>query len=246
MKKIIYFLSISFLLLQSCSSDSSNDSETSSVLCKTIKSIKVSGDIYREEYTYNVNKFSQINFYKNDNFEQKINILYEGNLIKEAKSYNIDNKLEATITYTYNASGNIISKLAIKSDPNANDSSKTIYTYNQDGTITELVYSGNQIIQNRLEVTTTFTLLDNHIIKEEVVNGSSPARTKTYKYDTKNGPFKNVIGLDWYFTGRNFSGGFKHNVIEDTGSNYNYTFNSVNYPILRTSSQNKDTVEYIY
>jgi hypothetical protein len=242
MKKIIYFLSISFLLLQSCSSDSSNDSATSTVLCKTIKINKASGDIYREEYTYNGNKFSQINFYKNDNFEKKINILYEGNLFKEAKSYNIDNKLEATITYTYNDSGKIISKLAINSDPNANDSSKTICTYNQDGTITELVYSGNQITQNRLEVTTTFTLLDNHIIKEEVVNG----RTYTYKYDTKNGPFKNVIGFDWYFTGKNFSGGFKHNVIEDTGSNYNYTFNSVNYPILRTSSQNKDTVEYIY
>ena len=246
MKKPIYLLIVSFLLLQSCSSDSSNDSTTSSVLCKTIKSTNASGDIYREEFTYNGNKFSQINYYNNDIFEQKINILYEGNLFKEAKSYNIDNKLKATITYTYNASGKIISKLAIKSDPNANDSSKTIYTYNQDGTITELVYSGNQIIQNRLEVTTTFTLLDNHIIKEEVVNGSSPARTKTYKYDTKNGPFKNVIGFDWYFTGRNFSGGFKHNIIEDTGSNYNYTFNSVNYPILRTSSQNKDTVEYIY
>ena len=246
MKKIIYFLSISFLLLQSCSSDSSNDSATSSVLCKTIKSTNASGKIYREEYTYNGNKFSQVSFYKNNAFDGKAIIYYKGDLISELNNYNKDNSLSFTITYTYNASGKIISKLAIKSDPNANDSSKTIYTYNQDGTITELIYSGNQTIQDGLEVTTTFTLLDNHIIKEEVVNGRNPARTQTYKYDTKNGPFKNVIGFDWYFTGRNFSGGFKHNIIEDTGSNYNYTFNSVNYPILITSSQNKETVEYIY
>ncbi len=246
MKKIIYFLSISFLLLQSCSSDSSNDSATSSVLCKTIKSTNASGKIYREEYTYNGNKFSQVSFYKNNAFDGKAIIYYKGDLISELNNYNKDNSLSFTITYTYNASGKIISKLAIKSDPNANDSSKTIYTYNQDGTITELIYSGNQTIQDGLEVTTTFTLLDNHIIKQEVVNGSSPARTYTYKYDTKNGPFKNVVGFDWYYTGEHFSGGFKHNVIEDTGSNYNYTFNSADYPILRTSSQNEDTVEYFY
>ena len=246
MKKIIYFLSISFLLLQSCSSDSSDDSATSSVLCKTIKTTDASGVIYREEFTYNGNKFSQINYYNNDNFEQKINVLYEGNLVKEVKIYNIDNKLDFTTTFTYNSFGKIISKLSIDSDPNSNGSSKTIYRYNQDGTITEFVYSGNQIIQDGLEVTTTYTLLDNYIIKEEVVNGNSPPRIYNYKYDTKNGPFKNVAGFDWHLTGGNFSGGFKNNVIENTYSSYNYTYNSDNYPILRTSSQNKDTVEYIY
>ena len=246
MKKIIYFLSISFLLLQSCSSDSSNDIATSSVLCKTIKSTNASGKIYRDEFTYNGNKFSQINYYINDIFEGKGIIYYKGNLISEVKNYNKDNKLDYTITATYDSFGKIISRLSIDSDPNSNDSSKTIYRYNQDGTITEFVYSGNQTIQDGLEVTSTYTLLDNLIIKAEVVNGNSPARIQIYKYDTKNGPFKNVIGFDWYYSGDNFYGGFKHNIIEDTDSNYNYTFNSANYPILRTSSQNKDTVEYIY
>jgi hypothetical protein len=246
MKKIIYFLSISFLLLQSCTSDSNNDSETSSVLCKTIKFNKASGDINREEFTYNGNKFSQVSSYNNNVFESKTIIYYKGNLISEVKNYNKDNKLDYTTTFSYDSSGKIISRLSIDSDPNSNDSSKTIYRYNQDGTITELVYSGNQTIQDGLEVTTTYTLLDNLIIKAEVVNGNYPARTQTYKYDTKNGPFKNVAGFDWYFTGDNFYGGFKHNIIEDTDSNYNYTFNSANYPILRTSSQNEDTVEYIY
>ena len=129
MKKIIYFLSISFLLLQSCSSDSSNDSATSSVLCKTIKSTNASGKIYREEYTYNGNKFSQVSFYKNNAFDGKAIIYYKGDLISELNNYNKDNSLSFTITYTYNASGKIISKLAINSDPNSNDSSKTIYTY---------------------------------------------------------------------------------------------------------------------
>ena len=268
MKKIFYLLSISMLLLQGCSSDSGsneNNNGSSTILCKSIRyneSDATNIRNYRDEYIYVGNKLSETKSYYNDVLGGKSLAFYTGDLITEAKSYNELNRLDGNTVFKYNNSGQLIE--SIHYEEGILDVRDT-YIYNQNGTITELEYYNYQQ-REKLESNSTFTYTNGDLVKIDVIeyDGSQVYNNKiiTYLYDDKNSPFKNIhsnskkllIGELGFAepTGNN------HNAIKMTetnsnpnfsnsSTNYQYIYNSDNYPTKQTSSNsNSSIVEYTY
>jgi hypothetical protein len=258
------------LLLQGCSSDSDNNDNnnnnngSSTILCKSIRfneSDATNVRNYRDEYIYVGNKPSEMKSYYNDVLGGKSLVFYTGDLITEAKSYNELNRLDGNTVYKYNNSGQLIE--SIYYDEGILDVRDT-YTYNQNGTITQLTYYNYQQPET-LKSNSTFTYTNGDLIKIDVIeyDGSQVYnKTITYLYDDKNSPFKNVhssfkktlIGYDGFAQ----PSGNNHNVIKRTETsnnsnssnsttNYQYIYNSDNYPTKQTSSNsNSSIVEYTY
>ena len=255
MKKIFYLLSTSMLLLQGCSSDSgnSNNNTSTDILCKTIKFNESDASNirnYRTEFTYVGNKFNERKDYYNDVLTSKRVYVYTGNLITEEKKYDENNILVQNKTYTYNGSGQLISILNI--DNNNNNvwvGYKSNFVYNQNGTITELSYSGDVNTQNTLDETTTYTL-QNNILVSQITIGGTYTTSYSFTYDTKNSPFKNVIGFN------NFIANQEHNLLQTIQSDgvnspiiedFQYIYNSDGYPTSRLPPCSSCSItEYIY
>ena len=72
---------------------------------------------------------------------------------------------------------------------------KSIFTYNNDGTITVESYNtiGNDVIPESIEQ--VLTISNGNLVKR-VQYSSNDVRTDIYEYDTKNNPFKNVLGFN--------------------------------------------------
>jgi hypothetical protein len=268
MKKIFYLLSISMLLLQGCSSDSDNNDNnngSSAILCKSIRyneSDATNTRNYRDEYIYIGNKLSEMKFYYNDVLGGKSLVFYTGDLITEAKSYNELNRLDGNTVYKYNNSGQLIESISY--DEGILDVRDT-YIYNQNGTINVKTYYNYQQPET-LKSNSTLTYTNGDLVEIDVIeyDGSQVYNNKiiTYLYDDKNSPFKNVhssskkllIGYDGFAQ----PSGNNHNVIKMTetnsnpnfsnsSTNYQYIYNSDNYPTKQTSSNsNSSIVEYTY
>jgi hypothetical protein len=255
MKKIFYLLSISLLLLQGCSSDSgSNNNTSSAILCKTIKfneSDATNIRNYRTEFTYVGNKFNERKDYYNDVLTSKSVYIYTGNLITQVKGYDENNIYNSLSTITYNNSGLPISILNIDNETGSWVGYKSNFVYNQNGTITELSYSGDVNTQNTLDETTTYTL-QNNILVSQITIGGTYTTSYSFTYDTKNSPFKNVIGLNNFFgplsQEHNLlqtiqSDGVNSPIIED----FQYIYNSDGYPTSRLPPCSSCSItEYIY
>ncbi len=224
------------LLLQGCSSDSgnSNNNTSTAILCKTIKfneSDATNIRNYRKEFTYVGNKFNERKDYYNDVLTSKSVYIYTGNLITQIKSYNSSNQLTYLEDYTYNNSGQLIQSISY--DEGILDVRKT-YIYNQNGTINELEYYNYGQPQETLNSNSTFTLLNNMLVSQITISGTNTT-SYSFTYDTKNSPFKNVVGLNFLF----YEGTQEHNLLQTIQSdgvnspiteNYQYIYNSDGYP----------------
>ena len=259
------------LLLQGCSSDSDNNDNnnnnngSSTILCKSIRfneSDATNVRNYRDEYIYVGDKLSEIKSYYNDVLGGKSLGFYTGDLITEAKSYNELNRLDGNTVYKYNNSGQLIE--SIYYDEGILDVRDT-YTYNQNGTIIQLTYYNYQQ-RETLEKNSTFTYTNGDLVKIDVIEYDGAQvynnQTITYLYDDKNSPFKNVhssskkILIGYY--GFAQPCGNNHNVIKETvinsnpnisnsTINYQYIYNSDNYPTKQTlSNSNSSIVECTY
>ena len=243
------------LLLQGCSSDSgSNNNTSTAILCKTIKfneSDATNIRNYRTEFTYVGNKFNERKDYYNDVLTSKSVYIYTGNLITQVKGYDENNIYNSLSTITYNNSGLPISILNIDNETGSWVGYKSNFVYNQNGTITELSYSGDVNTQNTLDETTTYTL-QNNILVSQITIGGTYTTSYSFTYDTKNSPFKNVIGLN------NFFGPLsqEHNLLQSIQSDgvnspiiedFQYIYNSDGYPTSRLPPCSSCSItEYIY
>lgn len=260
MKKIFYLFSITFLILQSCSTDSASDSNTpddSVVLVKSIirshdpnTSNWAGGNNQRMDYFYNGSKLDHMDWSWVDLngtlIENNFIYTYNGNLITKTEGFN-NNTLMMRVTYTYNNSQQIIETNQFTRDEQANSiyhSHKSLFTYNPDGTVTEQYYEGSFNNPVQYVIRYTYTIADGEIrnIVEANPNGYIN-KTKVFSYDNKNNPFKNVTGFNLLLGG--FMGGRNYNVIQETvnysaGSSntktYTYSYNSDNYPVSISSS----------
>ena len=136
MKELIYILSVTILMLQSCSSGDSSSSGSSSILCKK----QVNGT-FVFDYIYNGNKMDRIIV----NGQLNTKYYYTGDLITKVEDI-IDNQVRVISTFTYN-NNQLISHLIIfypyPADPfEPIYAQKTDFTHNSNNTISYEIYSG--------------------------------------------------------------------------------------------------------
>lgn len=193
MKKIIYTICSSLLLLVSCSESDEqiqniNLNPDGILVSKTIFS-ESPGEFYESNYFYNGNKIDKI--VSNNSTEI---YTYSGDLIVDITNYdNNDNSIISKRTYTYDSFGRVITS-GFKYYEGDYESSENLI-YNADGTITVEMKMGtlNNLYCN-LGSEKLF-LNELIIVKKEKYNSSNTLiNTEDYYYDTKNSPFKNIIG----------------------------------------------------
>jgi hypothetical protein len=235
MKKIICLTFVLSLFILSCSSNESNDNSNSGVvLLRKLISSNSQGTV-TTNLNYNGNKI--VNATSSNGTENIYT--YTGDLITKTETYN-NNVLFRSVLYSYNSQNELIS--GVELNHNTNVGTKTILTYNSNGTITYNMYDGDLISQTLLWGTYTATIINGEItsFKDENTNF-----VETCNFDSKNTPMKNVLGTEKLSisigsgTYRNIIGKF-HNLVEQkttpqTGSQYifrsiQYTYNSDDYP----------------
>ena len=134
------------------------------------------------------------------------------------------------------------------------NTSKTLFTYNEDGTIGTASFSGDENEQTTPMGTSVLTIVDGNIIKEVKTNGMGSG-TRNYTYDDKNSPYKNIAGFEVIALAHGF-GGINNMIFDDReGSDmydttFTYTYNADNYPLTSTSSSPQGaeatTIQYFY
>jgi hypothetical protein len=236
MKKLISLTFVLSLFILSCSSNDSQDNTAPGpVLVRKTITTSSQGTV-TTNINYNGNKI--VNATSSNGEETKY--YYTGDLITKTETYS-NNVLFRSVLYSYNSQNELIS--GVELNHNTNYGTKTILTYNSNGTISYNMYDGDLISQTWLWGTYTATLTNGEItsFKDENTNF-----VETCIYDLKNTTMKNVLGTEKLSnsigsgTYRNIGGKF-HNLVEQkttpqTGNQYifrniQYTYNSDDYPI---------------
>ncbi len=242
MKKLILtILAGSFLL--SCSTDSSNDDSnnpsSNGLLVKTI--INGAGT---STFNYNGNKL--VNALSSDGTTTAFT--YNGDLI--IKDENV-NGFDIS-----NYSNNLL--VSNSSNWNSNNTSSTFYstyTYNSDGSITEIntgtsTYSGNTTSSSHKFVR---FYSQGNCVKEDSYSSINGVMTLTgttlSTFDNNNSPYKNITG---FYTWQNPQGYSVNNEINRTHKDASgvitrtvqttYQYNSQNYPISGTTTTTNYTI----
>ena len=239
MKKLIYLLSITFLLLQSCSPSDNNESNTDSsnvVLVKKIvnsdgesnlsydgtklKKITLTGGEY-VNITYSGDLITKMEWFSSNNVsEQRIDYLYSSNKLIQEKTFSTNNKLEVISTITYNSDGSI--------------------------TVLKSFYNGGTISISTTIYKRYFDSVGN-LIKQEQYSNNILAATTYYTYDTKNSPYKNITGWRDLAPFLGASSSSINNLISEKDSTNGtsqittktintYIYNSQDFPISKTST----------
>lgn len=246
MKKLLLFFILTAILI-SCSNDEKPYSDDNLILPKTILYTYPNSpeDNYKVVMTYNINKIISM-----DRGNYIIKFIYDGDLIRKQLRFNVDSqgketKVRETI-YTY-SNGKLINNTSrvnfSESQPNGADFVKSDYVYNQDGTVSFIQYMPNS---TDIDYKGVLTYKDNNLIKREINVVSIPDygyEIDIYEYDTKNNPFKNILGLDLIL--QEIDGYGSNNVLKLTRTikdkpsvviqKTDYLYNDDNYPVRDNS-----------
>lgn len=251
MKKILCLFGAVALMLTSCSSDDDKTSTEENVvlLPKTEKYTYAlnAQDNSTVTYAYDGNKITSLTY----NTGEKTVFTYTDNLITKAvytETYEGAPRIFTT-TYTYE-NGKLKSSFQLGSASSVNK--RRTYTYNANGTISTVTVLINPTTQAETQDSSSVLTLDanGNIVKAEFND-----LTNIIEYDTKNNPFKNVLGFtslldsDIFDKDANSVNNMTKvteksgDVIEGT-TTYTNTYNSDNYLIKSVSGN--DTYEYTY
>ena len=222
MKKIISLFCITFLFLQACSSESSDNNENSIILCKH----KVFSNGSSWDYSYDGNKILMV---KTGN-SILLKYYYTGDLITKVENYD-SNEIVRRITFSYNNINQLISEENVYYLPDLTYN-KTDYIHNSNNTISFIQYTG---APGSYSVFTSGTII---LVNNEENIYQDNFQTITMTYDNKNSPFKNVLGVDKLFPtsqvgfGGRYSNPVSVNFSNSNSSNtYQYQYNQQGYPI---------------
>lgn len=245
MKKLFCLVAFSALFLTSCGSsdDSSTNDESGVLLKKTIETYASDGSTVTTNYTYSGKKM--VKSTDSDGYYE--NYTYTGDLLTKVEYYDGDDTLLQRETFSYNANGKLTTYLAL--DLDSDTGHKETYVYNSNGTVSTASFSGDATTQTNpvrtgvVHFTTTGEVSSFDSV--EIFMGMTS--TTSYTYDTKNNPFKNVIGFDKLIFIDSEATGLTHNVLTEsytsTSQDYvytsTYTYNSLNFPL--TDSEIEDT-----
>ena len=249
MKNLFYLLSISMLIIQGCSSDSDNNVNVNNDLL--VKKIVINDVLNNfngsRNFTYDGNKIKRILDSSNSDNRETI-YTYNNDLITSIVcNYYFTGQPPSTIVATleYDNSQRLIKVTELR---NGSNHEKYLYSYNNDGSITGNVYIGINLNQ-LAETSNTILNSNNDIIRQSYGN-----TIDNYSYDSKNNPFKNILGYKNIHLYQSFigGGGVYHNVIKRNTNEsgnfidiiFNYTYNSLNYPLTIASNNSTVTFEY--
>jgi hypothetical protein len=212
MKKILYLLSIAFIMLQSCSSDNNSENSNSSgnMLLKRVEYSDISVPIY---FKYNGTKLNYFSYGETGLLKKQFT--YSGDLITKTEWF--ENGVATGEKQTYSYLNNMVIEERTYSPGAILEYIRNV-SYNSDGSIDVIVtgYNGNSSYGY-----TAFIDSNNNIIQ---------IGDTLYEYDNMNNPYKNITGYYKLYLG---NGGNNNCTQENTtyGSTYNYQYNSQNYPI---------------
>jgi hypothetical protein len=221
MKKILYLLSIAFIMLQSCSSDNNSENSNSSgnMLLKRLEYSDISVPIY---FIYNGTKLNYFSYGETGLLKKQFT--YSGDLITKAEWF--ENGVATGEKDTYFYSNNILSEHR-KYSPGAVLERIYKYVYNSDGTIDLTSENSNGDIINFAKL---YLDPNGNVINSE----SSSSVFVLFEYDNKNNPYRNITGYSEIFlTDPNLGNNNLTKKVFTNSSyyNYNYQYNSQNYPI---------------
>lgn len=263
MKNILFVFSAFMLALTSCSNNDNNlsednpSSENNSILPKTISYV------YPNIYL-GTNSISTLNYDGNKIIssvkkDSKTTFIYEGNLITKQEQFDIDSNgkeiKDLEVLYTYE-SGKLKTRITREyfttKYPNGEYIGKTVYTHVSNSLISYIDYTVNIDTQIETKISEgTFTYKDGNLIEDKNVRGVSTS-TRTYEYDNKNNPLKNILGLDLLLKETEIS---RNNILKikrvdsdlPNSSVYltNYIYNDKDFPTKQTSlAGDGKSVEY--
>jgi YD repeat-containing protein len=234
MKKLLYLFTASLLVVTSCSKDDDDSYDSpSSILPKKITFTESDGTSYSEDIVYNGNKIVSIT--EADGSQRKFT--YNGNQIVKIEEFDKDGLSEGPTECGY--TNGLMTSYVEKYDDLYNH--KTKYIHNNDGTVSYEQFKINIStgVEEKYGQTGKLTFKDGNLIKAERTYDKYNS-VEVYEYDTKNSPFKNVLGLNLLIDEDVSS---VNNVVKETstsqsGSNiytdvttYSYTYDANNYPI---------------
>ncbi len=243
MKKLFYFLSITAVLMTSCSSDDDNNPSADVVLLKKTIDTDSDGEVSTTTFTYNGRKILK----DSSDDGSYSTYTYTGDLITKRETF-VDDELYQTDLYEYNSDQKLTVHTKLSHVPGWGN--KYVFTHNADDTISFNSYIGDLDSQTGLNDTGRI-----HFTNGEISRIESDEINSQYLYDDKNNPFKNVTGMDKLsFTHLEASGIQKNITLWDdsfsgqVATTYTYAYNAGNYP--ETSVENyagdETTTQYFY
>lgn len=250
MKKLLFLISI--LFFTACSSDDDNKANSETILVtKIVETYEGNGttDTYTTYLNYDGSKLVGQTF---DIPNSNAAVTYTGNLITKIE-YFYNSNLAQEVLYAYDSSERLINFKRYEYGGSNDFGVNVDYVYNSDGTVSYEKESGNLPTLNPSSTGVINFNTDGSVSTIVASNGY----TYTYTYDTKNSPFKNIMGIDkLIFEDDEASNFILHNFltrIEDSGfstttTNYSYTYNSNNYPtqLLQDDGSSIKTKQYFY
>ncbi len=206
------------------------------VLVKKITDTDADTTVESMEYFYtDDNKLD----YTIDGYGNRTNYTYNSAdlLIEEITYVGTSATIIEKSTYAYNASSKLETYVNIYGDVGT----RITYDHNSDGTIDYQEYSGDSSSQDVLGSNGTLSITRHIENYTDPFTLESQVYTGEFTFDSKNNPFKNVIGYDKvYFADSDMALNFANNVLQHTDQidsdpayileTLSYTYNSANYP----------------
>jgi hypothetical protein len=258
MRKMIGVLGMSLLMLASCTTDESSEAGTANSekslwvtpkkpLLKKSVLTNADGSVKTLNFTYvNTNKLATVTSSEG----YIVTATYSGNLITRF-DLKLSNIVVQSKSYTYDSYSRLKSYTTIV--PQANTGEKETYNYNPSGSVSIRHFIGTAASQTQSAGTGTVTFQNGEVKKIQTTY--SPVRT--YTFDSKINPFKNVLGFNKIAIANDFTIGIQRNVTSEVKTENNgvthsllihYNYGSTYYPV--SSSHNYDgetsSMQYFY
>lgn len=249
-------------ILASCSTDEFDTDVTSDTmedaklnpkgvyLKRIITTTNAGSTVNTSDYLYSGSKLTRIN----SSDGSHVVYMYAGNLISERAFY-YNNTLNTKEIFEYNENSQLLNYRRV--NPSNTVLYRAIYQYNSDGTVTVSGYKGATVSESTKIVNRKVFVVNGQVTKIEnytISNGSAVTEVLNYSFDTKNSPFKDILGFDkltYYDMALNGSAR-NVTVINTVGASLansgndivQYTYNAQNYPV----SANKGSIvlQYFY
>ncbi|MCW4469525.1 hypothetical protein OGH69_11150 [Flavobacterium sp. MFBS3-15] len=247
MKKIIAAAAAALFLFTSCSEVvSSDDTNVKEVLLKKKIEQSEDGILFTTLYEYEGAKIASI--LRSDG--QRMEFTYTGEQITTVEYFENSGQAQTT-EFTYDTEGRIIEMLeyGIENVPGEEGedptpvpwADRTTFTFNADGTVSLIKYSGDHESQTEITEEGTLTIANGNVTAYASASGNS-----SYTFDGANNAELNITGISplniaWGYGGINNVTGATHS----NGPSYSatFTYNSKDYPVSATEVEDGQTTQ---